>query len=271
VSGGDLARRAVAQARRFGTELITPQEVTRLCVDGPYKRVSLADGSEIASHTVLVASGVSYRMLDAPGLDRLNGAGVYYGASTLDAEACRDGAVFIVGGANSAGQTAVFFANYAERVTMLVRGPSLAREMSRYLIDQIEQTPNIVVRTRTTVAEAHGDAHLESVSIRDEATGEVEQHPAVGLFVLIGAAPRTEWLASVVARDGGGFVLSGPDLPRAEWPLERDPFLLETSVPGVFVAGDVRHGSVKRVATGVGEGAIAVSFVHQYLAEVGAT
>jgi thioredoxin reductase (NADPH) len=270
VSGDDLARRAVAQARRFGTELITPQEVTGLFVDGPYKHVCLADGSEILSHAVLVASGVSYRRLDVPGLERLNGAGIYYGAATLDAEACRAGSVFIVGGANSAGQAAVFFANYAAHVTMLVRGPSLGREMSRYLIDQIERTPNIVVRTRATVAEAHGDGHLESVSIRDEVTGEVDQQPADGLFILIGAAPRTEWLAGIVARDQGGFVLSGPDLPRAEWPLERDPFLLETNVPGVFVAGDVRHGSVKRVASGVGEGAIAVTFVHRYLAEVGA-
>lgn len=269
VSGADLARRATAQARRFGTELITPQEVTRLHIDGGYKQVTLADGSEIASHALLIASGVSYRTLPAPGVERLTGAGVYYGAATLDGENCRNGEVFIVGGANSAGQAAVFFARYASRVTMLVRGASLAREMSRYLVDRIEQTPNIVVRTRSSVAEAHGDDHLEALSIRDETTGAIDRHPAVGLFIFIGAAPRTDWLGDAVARDERGFVLSGPDLPAGRWPLERDPFLLEASVPGIFVAGDVRHGSVKRVASGVGEGSIAISFVHQYLADVG--
>jgi thioredoxin reductase (NADPH) len=275
LSGGDLARRAVAQARRFGAELITPQEVTGLRLDGPYKHLMLVDGSEIAAHAVLVASGVSYRKLAAPGVDRLTGAGVYYGAAMIEADDCRDQEIFVVGGANSAGQAAVFFADYAQRVTMLVRGPSLAKEMSRYLIDRIGQTPNIQVRTRTTVAEAHGEGHLEAISFRHEETGVVERCPAAGLFIFIGAAPRTEWLAGVVARDERGFILSGPDLPGdghrpTGWPLDRDPFLLETSVPGIFVAGDVRHGSVKRVASGVGEGAIAVSFVHQYLAEVGA-
>jgi thioredoxin reductase (NADPH) len=275
LSGGDLARRAVAQARRFGAELITPQEATSLRVEGPYKHLTLADGSEIASHAVLVASGVSYRKLAAPGVERLTGVGVYYGAAMIEAEDCRGQEIFVVGGANSAGQAAVFFANYARRVTMLVRGTSLAREMSQYLVDRIGQTANIEVRTRTTVAEAHGERYLEAISIRDEETGAIQRCPAVGLFIFIGAAPRTEWLAGVVARDERGFILSGPDLPgdgqRPDgWPLDRDPFLLETSVPGVFVAGDVRHGSVKRVASGVGEGAIAVSFVHQYLAEVGA-
>ena len=211
----------------------------------------------------------------APGVEGLTGVGVYYGAAMIEAEDCRGQEIFVVGGANSAGQAAVFFANYARRVTMLVRGPSLAREMSQYLVDRIEQTANIEVRTRATVAEAHGEGHLEAISIRNEETGAVQRCSAIGLFIFIGAAPRTEWLAGVVERDARGFILSGPDLPgeghRPEgWPLDRDPFLLETSVPGVFVAGDVRHGSVKRVASGVGEGAIAVSFVHQYLAEVGA-
>jgi thioredoxin reductase (NADPH) len=194
----------------------------------------------------------------------------------VEAENCRDQHVFVVGGANSAGQGAVFFASYAYRVTMLVRGPSLAREMSQYLVDRIEQTPNIEVRTRVTVAEVHGDDHLEGISIRDEATGAVERCPAAGLFIFIGAAPQSEWRAGVVAREERGFILAGPDLPGdghrpTGWPLDRDPFLLETSVPGVFVAGDVRHGSVKRVASGVGEGSIAISFIHQHLAEVGAT
>jgi len=275
LSGGDLARRAVAQARRFGTELITPQEVTGLRVDGQYKHVLLADASEIACHAVLVASGVAYRKLDAPGVDALTGAGVYYGAATIEAEDSRDDQIFIVGGANSAGQAAVFFASYARQVTMIVRGPSLAKEMSRYLSDRIEQTPNIQVKTRAAVAEAHGDCHLESISIQHLDTGSIERCSAAGLFIFIGAAPQTEWLAGLLARDERGFILSGSDLPRdghrpAGWPLDRDPFLLETSVPGIFVAGDVRHGSVKRVASGVGEGAIAVSFIHQYLAEVGA-
>jgi thioredoxin reductase (NADPH) len=270
LSGADLARRAVAQARRFGTELITPQEVVEFKVDGGYKKITLADGSEIASHALLVASGVSYRTLDAPGVERLTGAGVYYGAAMLDAENCKGEEIFIVGGANSAGQAAVFFAKYAGKVTILVRGPSLAREMSRYLVDRIGQVPNIVVRTQVTVAEAHGEGHLESVSIRNGATGEIERHPAVGMFIFIGAAPRTDWLGGAVARDERGFVLSGPDLPEGKWPLERAPYLLEANVPGVFVAGDVRHGSVKRVASGVGEGSIAITFVHQYLAEVGA-
>jgi thioredoxin reductase (NADPH) len=274
LSGGDLARRAVAQARRFGAELLTPQAATGLRVEGPYKHVALADGTEIIAHTVLIAGGVSYRRLDAPGVDRLTGAGVYYGAATIEADDCRDQAIFIVGGANSAGQAAVFFADYADRVTMLVRGPSLAKEMSRYLVDRITQTPKIAVRSRSTVAEAHGTDHLEAISIRNEATGTVERGPAAGLFIFIGAAPQTDWLNGVVARDERGFILAGPDLPGdgrrpARWPLERDPFLLETSLPGVFVAGDVRHGSVKRVASSVGEGSIAVSFIHQYLAEVG--
>jgi thioredoxin reductase (NADPH) len=276
LSGGDLARRAVAQARRFGTELLTPQTVTGLRAVGPYKHLTFADGSEISSHAVLVASGVSYRQLDVPGIDRLTGAGVYYGAAMIEAENCRDQEIFVVGGANSAGQAAVFFAGYADLVTMLVRGPSLAREMSQYLVDRIEQTPNIHVRTRTTVAEAHGAHHLEGVSIRNEDSGVVDRCPAAGLFIFIGADPQTDWLDGVVARDERGFILAGPDLPGdghrpVGWVLDRDPFLLETNIPGVFAAGDVRHGSVKRVASGVGEGAIAVSFVHQYLAEVGAT
>jgi thioredoxin reductase (NADPH) len=273
LSGGDLARRAVAQARRFGAELITPRQVTGLRIEGPYKQVTLADGSEIAAQAVLIASGVWYRRLDAPGIDRLTGAGVYYGAATIEAEECRDEEVFVVGGANSAGQAAVYFSDYACRVTMLVRGPSLAIEMSQYLVDRIATTPNIHVRTRTTVAAVHGEDHLEAISTRNEETGAVERCRAAGLFIFIGAAPQTEWLDGVVARDERGFVLAGPDLPGdghrpPGWPLDRDPFLLETSVPGVFVAGDVRHGSIKRVASGVGEGSIAVSFIHQYLAEV---
>ena len=270
LSGGDLARRAVAQARRFGAELLAPQEVTGLRAAGPSRVVSLADGTEIDGRAVLISTGVSYRRLEAPGVERLTGAGVYYGAAMIEADSCRDEAVFIVGGANSAGQAAMFFAGYAGNVTLVVRGSSLAKEMSHYLVNEIGRTPNIRVLTGTEIAEAKGEERLEAVVLRDNATGALEERPAAGLFVFIGAAPRTDWLAGVVARDERGFILAGPDVPRGRrvpfgWTLEREPYLMETSLPGVFVAGDVRHGSVKRVAAGVGEGAIAVSLVHQYL------
>lgn len=275
LSGGDLARRAVTQARRFGVEILSPLEAVSLRVDGPYRIVKLSDGSEISCHALLLAMGVQWRKLNIPGENRLQGAGVYYGAGTTEAMACKDESVYIVGGANSAGQAAMYFSRYAKEVTMLVRGDSLAATMSQYLIDQIQQTPNIRVYTHTSVVEVHGDNRLEAISILCTDTNEVQRAPATSLFIFIGAVPRTEWVGEQIERDERGFILSGPDLVRAGqrpkgWTLDRDPGLLETNVPGVFVVGDVRRGSTKRVASGVGEGAVAVQFIHQYLAKVGA-
>ncbi len=272
LSGADLARRAVAQAGRFGVEIVSPREVRALRREGSAHLVTLADGAELASHAVIVATGVAYRRLDAPGVADLTGAGVYYGAAMTEAISCQDEEVVIVGGANSAGQAAMYFARYARRVTMLTRSP-LAKSMSHYLIEQIAQTPNIVVRNDVRVTAAHGEGRLESLTIADTVTGGEETIAADALFIFIGAEPRTDWLGSAVARDARGFILTGPDVPRdahgrvAGWPPEREPMMLETSMPGVFAAGDVRHDSIKRVASGVGEGSIAVSFVHQYLSQ----
>src|SRR2546427_413828 len=273
LSGSDLARRAVTQARRFGVEILAPQETVGLHVDGPYRLVKLADGSEISCHTLLIATGVQWRSLDVPGMERLQGAGVYYGAGPAEAISCKDEDVYIVGGANSAGQSAMYFSKYARRVVMLVRGESLSASMSQYLIDQIEQTPNIQVDTRARVVEVHGDERLEAISIHCGDSDQTERVPANSLFVFIGAEPNTDWLAGVVERDERGFILTGADLLRdgkrpQGWPLDRDPYWTETSVPGIFAAGDVRRGSVKRVASGVGEGSIAVQFIHQYLSAV---
>lgn len=275
LSGSDLARRAVTQARRFGVEIITPQEVTDVRVEDPYRIVKLGDGSEISCHALMIATGVSWRKLDVPGMEKLTGAGVYYGAAQSEAIACSGEEVYIVGGANSAGQAAMYFSKYACKVNMLVRGDSLTKSMSQYLIDQIESTENITVQVRCSVVEVKGETSLEAITIANANTGEKETVPATSLFIFIGAQPSTNWLNGVVERDERGFILSGPDLIRERrrprgWTLERDPFLLETSVPGIFVAGDVRHKSVKRVASGVGEGSIAIQFVHQYLSKVGA-
>jgi thioredoxin reductase (NADPH) len=270
LSGGDLARRAVAQARRFGTEILSPLEATSVEVRDPYRIVRLSDSSELSCHALLIASGVSYRRLEAPGIDKLTGCGVYYGSAMTEALGAKDKDVYVVGGANSAGQASAYLARFARSVTMLVRDSGLSVLMSRYLIDQIEKTDNILVRTNTEVVEARGGEHLESIVVRDLSSGDTETLETPYLFVFIGAIPRTDWLDGIVERDERGFVLSGPDLrrdgrPPKGWTLERDPFLLETNVPGIFVAGDVRHGSIKRVASGVGEGAIAVSFVHEHL------
>lgn len=272
LSGGDLTRRATIQASRFGAEILHPVEVVSLTRDDPAKILTLADGTEISAETVLLATGVSYNRLDAPGADRFEGAGLYYGAATTESSACISQHVFIVGGANSAGQAAVHFAKYAARVTILVRAASLDASMSRYLIDEIDRTPNIEVRIRTTVVRLHGDEHLERLTLHDSGTGTDTEVPARFMFTFIGARPHTEWLAGVVERDAYGFVLTGSDLISnggelpAEWSLERAPYPLETSVPGVFAAGDVRAHSVKRVASGVGEGAMAVSLIHRYRA-----
>ncbi|MFD0126011.1 MULTISPECIES: FAD-dependent oxidoreductase [Streptomyces] len=270
LSGGDLTRRATIQASRFGAEILHPVEVVSLTRDDPAKILTLADGTEISAETVLLATGVSYNRLDAPGADRFEGAGLYYGAATTESSACISQHVFIVGGANSAGQAAVHFAKYAARVTILVRAASLDASMSRYLIDEIDRTPNIEVKVRTTVVSLAGDEHLEHITLHDADTGEDTEIPARFMFTFIGARPHTDWLASVVERDEYGFVLTGSDLISnggelpAEWSLERAPYPLETSVPGVFAAGDVRAHSVKRVASGVGEGAMAVSLIHRY-------
>ena len=270
LTGADLTRRAVAQARKFGAELLTPQEACRLRIDGQYRVITLSDGSEVSTRALLIASGVSYRTLDVPGAEKLTGAGVYYGAALTEAISCRDEEVLIIGGGNSAGQAALFFAQYAKHVVILVRGASLGESMSQYLVDQVEGTPNVTVMTRTRVIAIHGDDRLHSVTIAcDSEQCELE---ATSLFAFIGAAPRTDWVAGVIERDEHGFILTGSDLPRENgrprgWPLERDPYLLETNVPGVFCAGDVRHQSVKRVASAVGEGSIAVQFTHRYLAE----
>jgi thioredoxin reductase (NADPH) len=273
LSGGDLARRAVAQARRFDVEILSPQEAMSVRVDGPYRHLKLSDGSEISCHALLLAMGVQWRSLDVPGIQRLQGAGVYYGGGASEAIACKGETVYIVGGANSAGQAAMHFSKFAQKVIMLVRGGSLASTMSHYLIEQIEKTPNIEVWAHTSVIEVHGESRLSEITIQRAVTAETEMLPATSLFIFICDQPRTEWLDGLVKRDDRGFVLSGPDLlhdgKRPEgWTLDRDPGLLETNVPGIFVVGDVRHGSVKRVASGVGEGAVVVQFMHQYLAKV---
>jgi thioredoxin reductase (NADPH) len=268
ITGADLGRRAHIQATRFGAEFLT-QRATGLRIDGQYRFVQLTDGREVSSHVVLLALGVHYRKLEIPGAGRLTGRGIYYGAALVEAVACKDEEVYVVGGANSAGQAALHFAKFASKVTMLVRGEGLSATMSKYLIDEIGRTSNIVLEPKTQVLEAVGEERLEALKLRGP-QGEY-QVPATSLFGFIGAAPGTEWLPPCILRDEKGFLLAGPDL-RAEgklpeaWREEREPFLLESSVPGVFVAGDVRHGSVKRVASAVGEGSIAVQFAHQYLA-----
>jgi thioredoxin reductase (NADPH) len=273
LSGGDLARRAVVQAQRFGVEILSPQEVLALRTEGSYRIIKLADGVEISCHALMIATGVQWRRLDAPGIDRLQGAGVYYGGGATEALSCKGEIVYVVGGANSAGQAAMNFARYADRVVMLVRGDSLSQTMSQYLIDQIQETPNIQLWTHASVNEVHGEKHLEEISVHCSDTNKIERAPASAMFIFIGALPRTDWLADVVERDERGFILTGPELLRDGrrpngWTLDRDPFLLETNIPGVFAVGDVRHGSVKRVASGVGEGSVAVQFIHQYLSKV---
>lgn len=273
LSGADLARRAVAQARRFGVEILAPQEVTKLRIEAGSKFVTLADGTEIGAKALLIATGVAYRKLEVPGMDRVQGAGVYYGAAMTEAASCRGEDVYIVGGANSAGQAAMFFSQHARRVILLVRGKSLEAGMSQYLVDQIRKTENVQVELNSYVVEVFGDDHLEAISIHCATSGDTQKVSTNSLFIFIGAAPGTEWLSGVVDREEKGFLLTGPDLmcdgkPPKNWPFERDPWLLETSVPGIFAAGDVRYRSIKRVASGVGEGANAVQFVHQYLSTV---
>ncbi|MEA3246179.1 MAG: FAD-dependent oxidoreductase [Gemmatimonadota bacterium] len=272
VSGADLARRATAQARRFGAEILSPANATAIRTEHPYHMVKLDTGEELSSYAVLIAGGMRVRRLEVPGIEKFTGAGVYYGAALSEAASCRDRHVFIVGGANSAGQATLLFARYASRVTMLVRGETLAASMSRYLVTRIEDSPNVEVRTCTQVTAVGGDSHLESVTIESDGKG-VETLPAERMFIFIGAAPHTEAVAGVVECDDKEYVLTGPDLLRggrrpAGWTLARDPFLLETSVPGIFAAGDARSGSTKRVASAVGEGSAAIGMVHRYLQTV---
>ena len=273
LSGNDLARRAVVQAQRFGVEILSPVEVVGVRLEGSYRILKMADGNEISCHALMISTGVQWRKLEAEGIDRLQGAGIYYGGGATEALACKGEIVYVVGGANSAGQAAMNFAKYAERVVILVRGDSLAATMSQYLIDQIKETPNIQIWAHASVTEAHGATHLEEISVLCSDTNKIERVPASSMFIFIGALPQTDWLAGLVERDDRGFILTGPDLIRdglrpKGWTLDRDPFLLETNVPGVFAVGDVRYGSVKRVASGVGEGSVAVQFIHQYLSKV---
>jgi thioredoxin reductase (NADPH) len=266
LSGEELAKRAYLQANRLGAEFLT-QRVSNIRSENQYRIIQMEGGQEVTCHVCLIATGVDYCKLDVPGADKLSGAGVYYGAALTEAMSCKEEAVYIVGGANSAGQAAMHFSRYADKVHMLVRGKSLESSMSKYLIDQIEATPNITVETGTEVVGMAGDTHLECLTLTTP-NGE-ERRPAGSLFIFIGAAPKTDWLPSELCRDNKGFILAGPDLKAkspASWKLDRDPYLLETSVPGIFVAGDVRFNSVKRCASAVGEGSIAIQFVHQYLA-----
>jgi thioredoxin reductase (NADPH) len=270
VSGAQLTDRARRQAGKFGAEILTAREVTGLEVNGSARVVRFADGSAVAAHAVILATGVSYRQLEAPGMPDLTGCGVYYGSALTEATSCQGHDVYIVGGANSAGQAAMYLSRGAKSVTLLVRGPSLTASMSYYLIQQINEAENIAVRTGTVVEAAHGSDHLEQLTLRDTASGNTELVDAQWMFVFIGAAPLTDWLDGSVLRDERGFILSGPDLtpdgkPPASWELDRPPYHLETNIPGVFVAGDARAESAKRVASAVGEGAMAVMLVHRYL------
>lgn len=273
VTGADLAQRATMQARRFGAELLTGQEVVALRREDPYRIVVLSDGTELTAYCVVITTGMSARMLEAPGVEALQGVGVYYGAAMTEAARCRNKEICIVGGANSTGQGALFFSRYASRVTMLIRAADLQPMMSRYLVDRIRATPNIDVLYGVEVAEARGKESLDSVRVRKADTGELRTIPAVGLFIFIGVRPHTEAFADILERDEKGFIITGADLPKEHgkprgWTLEREPFAFETSIPGVFAAGDVRSNANRRVAAAVGEGSAAIYSVHLYLRTV---
>jgi thioredoxin reductase (NADPH) len=273
LSGADLARRATAQALRFGAEILTAQDVVKVRVEDPYRFVQLSDGTELSCHALIIATGVTVIKLQAPGVDSFTGAGIYYGAAVTEAAHYANQQVCVVGGANSAGQGAMFFSRYAQKVTMLIRGSTIEAGMSQYLVDQIQGTSNIEVLLNAEVAAVAGNDRLESVTIINNKSGETQTIPAAAMFIFIGAVPHSEIVAGVVERNEAGFILTGQHLARdgqrpKGWTPKRDPFMLETNVPGIFAAGDIRHGAVRRVASAVGEGAIAVSFVHQYLKTV---
>jgi thioredoxin reductase (NADPH) len=274
LSGSDLARRATTQAKRFGVEILSPQEATRLDVDGPYRILTLSDSSQITCHALVLSVGLAYRRLDVPGAAQLAGRGVFYGASLTEATACTNQPAYIVGAGNSAGQAAVYLSGFASKVIMLVRGDSLEARMSMYLVERIRTIPNIEIRLNTQVAAVHGDGHLQQITTRHRQTEAETVEDAAGLFIFIGATPRTDWLADTVIRDERGFIRTGAQLYDtngrlpASWTLKREPLLLESSVPGVFAVGDVRSQSVKRVASAVGEGSIAVQFVHTHLSDL---
>jgi thioredoxin reductase (NADPH) len=267
VSGADLARRAIAQATRLGAELVTAVEVTSVDAVGPVKRVHLSDGSDLTCRALIVASGMAVKRLSVPGYERFEGAGVYYGAAATEASTYRDREVFVVGGANSAGQAAVMFSKTSSKVTMIVRAESLEEAMSQYLVDQIASIENIEVLLSTQVVEVTGSNRVEAITLRNRETDAVEHRDASALFIFVGAVPHSSFLEGVVAMNAKGFIYTGRDVQAftEDWPLRRDPFALETSVPGVFAAGDVREGAVRRVASAVGEGSVAVTFVHRYL------
>ena len=272
LSGGDLARRAVSQATRLGAEILSTSEVVGLTAADSYRGISLADGSDLRCYSVLIATGVEYRRLEQPGVAELTGAGIYYGAAMIEGQSIKGEDVFIAGGANSAGQAALYFAQFAKSVTFVVRGNSLTKSMANYLVQRVQATENIRVMLNTQIVEATGSGHLEGLKLIHSDTGQEEIVDANALFIFVGAKPATAWLGDLVARDEHGFVLSGHDLTKVEgaWPLLREPFLLETSLPGVYVSGDVRSGNTKRVVTAVNEGAMAVNFVQERLIELGA-
>jgi thioredoxin reductase (NADPH) len=273
VSGADLATRATAQAVRFGAEILTAQDAAKVCVEDAYRIVVLGDGTRLSCHALIIATGATVKRLDLPNVQRLTGAGIYYGAAMTEAAHYQGEHVCVVGGANSAGQGAMFFSRYARKVTMLVRGASLEQGMSQYLVNQIRATENIQVRLRTTVTEVTGDKHLAGITVHNLDTSETEDLDAKAMFLFIGAVPHSEFVAGVVERNQAGFILTGQDLlhggkrPKG-WTLSRDPYMLETNVPGIFAVGDVCQGAVRRVASAVGQGAIAVGLVHQYLKTV---
>jgi thioredoxin reductase (NADPH) len=271
VSGGELARRATTQARRFGTEILTGVEAAKVRVDGPFRHLTLSNGSELSCHALMVATGVLATRLNVPGIDPVTGAGVYYGAAVTEAAHYRGQPVFVVGGANSAGQGAIFLARYASKVTLVVRRAWL--DQSKYLRDQISATPNLEVKFNTEVVGVHGARQLESLTLKNNESGQTETVPAAAMFIFIGAKPHTDFVAGLVERTPDGFIVTGEDLLRdgkrpKNWTLKRDPYLLETNVPGIFAAGDVRYGTISRIASAVGQGGMVVSFVEQYLKTV---